>query len=63
MDTKVNGRTEDRRTDGWTDGGHDTIRPVFDRRIIKVPSFVKISQRVPELLSGHDFHSEVFKGE
>ena len=24
--------------------------------------FVKISQRVSELLSGHDFHSEIFKG-
>ena len=28
---------------------------------IFVPSFVKISQRVWELLCGHDFHCEIFK--
>ena len=28
---------------------------------IIVPSFVKISQRVSELLSGHDLHTEIYK--
>ena len=27
-----------------------------------VPSVVKISQMVSELLSGHDFHYKIFKG-
>ena len=30
--------------------------------VIFVPSFVKISQSVSELLSGHALHTEIYKG-
>ena len=31
-------------------------------RTMFIPSLVKISRRVSELLSGHDFHIKIFKG-
>ena len=52
--------------------GHDFVNNVGGATVLTFcmssnhvfvkPSFVKISQRVSELLSGHDFHTEIYKG-